>query len=901
MIGKYSLLSSVAVASTLLISVAAAQSPELIVEIERREIYEGESVIYRITLNHIQNPTPPILDGFDDFDVVPMGEQSLNSQQVTIINGRRSEVVRRGRQYNYRLTPRRSGTLTIPAPTATVGNDVLTGTTVSLRVIPPEVQDDVLLEISVDRDVVYPMQPFVVTLVIAVKDLPGDFGDRDPLSVQPHPPVLSIPWMDDAQIAEGIKPDSDWQQLLQPLMSRSGGGVQINNIGSSSVFSLFDNQATAFHPKPVRKTRVNSDGDDVGYWEFRFQRKFIPQRTGTYSFGPVTLKGTFATNDQRGQLVGEAVYAVARPVSVRVRHVPVEGRPASWIGAVGSFHVTATMVPVSARLGDPITLTLTIAGDGALQDAWPPDIAALPEVNERFRSYDATQQTQAGSLSFTWSLRPLVAGVTEFPAIPVTFFDVDSESYRTVTTTPIPLTIRDAETLSNKDIVADRGKDDPARTALQTSQDGIFANDSALSSFTDDTVRPVRWLVVWGSMLGTYAMASFVLLRSRRRRQDPAWLRRRSAVTRARTALQAAAAKGANEGDGLRCESLRRAVAGLVADFVDVDEGSLTPREAAEHLRTLGVAEEYQIAVQRFLDDCDSARYGAGSTDLTTLAESAEALVEQLAKTLQSVTRTRRTLSTAASATLLMTIVIQGCQQVPDMDLSRQFDECETAFAAAVSEEDFAHVAAQYQQIIDAGVHSGAVYFNQGNAWMRADAPGRAIASYRLAQRYRPRDPYVAANLQAALTECHSAASVESETGIAGYVLFWQNWLSYPEKLWAATVVLAGVLVVMFVGILLEREAVSRKCLYIGIPVFAVLIASAGWDWARFDQTDSGVVVVDQSIARKGNSDSYEPAFTQPLSEGTEFQVIERRGDWLHAHFDNQKTGWLMARDTALY
>ena len=29
-------------------------------------------------------------------------------------------------------------------------------------------------------------------------------------------------------------------------------------------------------------------------------------------------------------------------------------------------------------------------------------------------------------------------------------------------------------------------------------------------------------------------------------------------------------------------------------------------------------------------------------------------------------------------------------------------------------------------------------FYNQGNAWMRAKQPGRAIAAYRQAQRYRP-------------------------------------------------------------------------------------------------------------------------------------------------------------------
>ena len=74
----------------------AAPRPELIVETDATEIYEGESVLYRVTLNHVDNPSPPSLDGFDEFQIGVLAEQTLDSQQVTIINGTRHEIVRRG-------------------------------------------------------------------------------------------------------------------------------------------------------------------------------------------------------------------------------------------------------------------------------------------------------------------------------------------------------------------------------------------------------------------------------------------------------------------------------------------------------------------------------------------------------------------------------------------------------------------------------------------------------------------------------------------------------------------------------------------------------------------------------------------------------------------------------------
>ena len=191
---------------------ALSQKPELVVEIGKQEIHEGESVLYRVTLNHVEDPKPPKLAGLDNFQVSSLGEQSLDSRQITIINGQRSEVVRRGRQYNYRLTPKVAGTLIIPAPTAKAGNTELTGREIRLTVVPPEKQDTVILEFKTDRSAVYPMQPFTLSLIVAVKGLPEEAKDRDPMSVQPQPPGINVPWLSDEQLPDGMRTEKDWRK-----------------------------------------------------------------------------------------------------------------------------------------------------------------------------------------------------------------------------------------------------------------------------------------------------------------------------------------------------------------------------------------------------------------------------------------------------------------------------------------------------------------------------------------------------------------------------------------------------------------------------------------------------------------------------------------------------------------
>ena len=65
---------------------------------------------------------------------------------------------------------------------------------------------------------------------------------------------------------------------------------------------------------------------------------------------------------------------------------------------------------------------------------------------------------------------------------------------------------------------------------------------------------------------------------------------------------------------------------------------------------------------------------------------------------------------------------------------------------------DYRESAALLESLLADGFRNGAVYYNLGNAYFRAGEYGRSIAAYRKAKPYRPRDPYLEANLRQALS-----------------------------------------------------------------------------------------------------------------------------------------------------
>jgi tetratricopeptide (TPR) repeat protein len=249
-----------------------------------------------------------------------------------------------------------------------------------------------------------------------------------------------------------------------------------------------------------------------------------------------------------------------------------------------------------------------------------------------------------------------------------------------------------------------------------------------------------------------------------------------------------------------------------------------------------------------------------------------------------------------ARTLLLALLLFAGCARGVDLEVAQTFQEAQKTFDQAQSPDDFLRAAGLYQSILDQGIVSGAVLYNQGNAYMKAGQRGRAIAAYRKASRYRPRDPYLEANLQFAL----GADNPAGRRPMIEYVLFWQDWLSYPEK-FRLTAALALVTFALGVVARFRHRRLLGRVALVGLALTLLFSFSAGYDWYRFEKLVHGVIVEQEVIARKGNATTYEPAFTEPLTEGTEFRLIERRGAWSLVRLPAGEEGWVENEAIVLY
>lgn len=227
----------------------------------------------------------------------------------------------------------------------------------------------------------------------------------------------------------------------------------------------------------------------------------------------------------------------------------------------------------------------------------------------------------------------------------------------------------------------------------------------------------------------------------------------------------------------------------------------------------------------------------------------------------------------------------------------RTFLRALEVFDAAKSPQDYAESAALLESVLADGFRNGAVYYNLGNAWFRAGQYGRAIAAYRKAKVYRPRDPYLDANLRQALSVAPGRLP-EPPSAWWTHVLFWSGWLSFPEKAYAAFAFFLLAALVATLALIRRRSRVYWISAALGLCA-AVMSLDAGIAYADVNWSRHAVVT-DETIARKGIGKDYEPAFDQPLKDGAEFTILSESGDWVFGHFEGIGDGWLRREHVAL-
>ncbi|GHT46167.1 hypothetical protein FACS189454_06870 [Planctomycetales bacterium] len=611
------------------------------VQIERTAIFEGETLLYQLTLtdtNPIDAEISPDISALrQDFLVQELPKQQERTGVMSskvVINGKVIQDEKKGGQnivrFVYVLTPKKNGEIVIPLPKVAAGfhpalqpqslsvdegrGKMNADGSITITVKTLESQDTVIMRIVANRTKLYPLQPLDLTLVIQIKALTSNNRDRNPLSLLRQPPKLQIPWVvADGQLAQGLEPKNSIEHWLTSLQVPKSG-FSINNLGGSQLsmgdddlfsrpFSMnpFQRVLYQFADTPKKITRIDAAGNDTDYWEYCFTRTFTAKKTGDYSFGPVSLKGILPIDDSGAEqgVSGKTIYALAKTLAVTVADVPESNRPNNYIGAFGSYRWEADIVPKKAKVGDPMTLTLRLTGQGSTANVKPPELTE-PAIAENFKVHTPpSEENNEQTCTFTYTIRPQRAGILAFPAISVSVFNVNTEQFDELRSEPITLEIADAQGVDSA-------------TVYGKTESGAAQNPA--NTISDETISV--WAIFVSKILGAViagVAGLFALWFIARRLADAikrkSQNRRRNALSRAFKRIGAIdSATNADRFEQIKI--LQDVLFGFVADKTDSIEDGMTTADAVEKLREQKVSEETLREVQRFSETIDAMLYG---------------------------------------------------------------------------------------------------------------------------------------------------------------------------------------------------------------------------------------------------------------------------------------------------
>jgi hypothetical protein len=149
-----------------------------------------------------------------------------------------------------------------------------------------------------------------------------------------------------------------------------------------------------------------------------------------------------------GPVVDENVTLDTKPLTITVKPLPEENKPAGFNGAVGNFSIEASLANKNVAAQDEATLHVVVKGKGNLPVItapaveWPAGVDAFdPTARE---DVNKTVVPMSGSKSFDYIFTARDSGRYLIPAINLSYFDPSSQSYKSCNSEPVELRVMPA-------------------------------------------------------------------------------------------------------------------------------------------------------------------------------------------------------------------------------------------------------------------------------------------------------------------------------------------------------------------------------------------------------------------------------------------------------------------------
>lgn len=516
------------------------------------------------------NFTPP---DFEDFTVVAGPSQSVSNSWV---NGVRSF----SKTYTYFLMPKRRGKVIIKQASIEYDGQMY-------KTIPVPIEVTAAVEIPTD-----PNDPeYIASQSI---HLIAEISKSSPFLNEPITVTYKI--------------------YVNPYTNVSGWQVI-----DSPKFTDFWNQNVD------RKHEVQNgtyNGQDYRYLILQ-ETVLYPQKTGVLKLEPLSMNVSVEVRTNRRDFFGNYMYKrvnrvfASQELTVNVKSLPEQGKPADFTGAVGTFKMDLSLTKDKVSATESTQAKITVSGQGNLKLFNLPKLE-FPnhiEAYEPEHSENVTTQIDGmkGSITDSYTLVPNQKGKYLIPGVTFSYFDPNSKTYKTLRSNDLNLTADDAPAgvvanatsgnapLTNKQSVALLGNQLrylKIKTELKPIQNKKFFQSASF----------------YASVLSPLLLIPVVMLIGRRQREfvaDQEGNRMRKANRLAKKYLSEAKNNLGNQQNFY--ESLERAFHNYLKAKLKIETSEFSKEKIQELLLEKQVASEVTTDFIGLLQSCELARYAASS------------------------------------------------------------------------------------------------------------------------------------------------------------------------------------------------------------------------------------------------------------------------------------------------
>ena len=362
----------------------------------------------------------------------------------------------------------------------------------------------------------------------------------------------------------------------------------------------------------------------------------VPQRAGKLTIDPMIIECVAQvrteSNRQRSMDPFEAFFndpffnrnivnvkkeLTSQTLTLEVKSLPENGKPASFAGAVGNYNFKSEIDKTELSTNEAFTLTLTVSGTGNVEllqmptPVFPPDFEVYdPKVTT---SVNPTSNGLSGTKKAEFLVIPRRAGSFTIPAVEFSYFNPANETYQTLQSEPYEIKVEKGA-----------GSDDAGGIYASNQEDIKYLGSDIRHIMTGDAhLKPMHtfffgsaaYFVVLLVLLALFVILLFVLKKREQMSKDTAANRNRKADKVARVRLKNAYQYLKAKDQEKFYVEMSQALWGYIADKLGIERSKLSMDTVNETMKSKNVPDELTKQFIDTLNSCEFARFAPGNAE----------------------------------------------------------------------------------------------------------------------------------------------------------------------------------------------------------------------------------------------------------------------------------------------